>query len=625
MATTLIDIPYQAQVGTTHNDNGASKTEQHYQTSKTQELVKHTLTDNGLGGLGQFGSADYAGKTLTVRLVSLDAKTEGYKVDHEESTAFDSTGSNPATGSDARKGGEYSDISVSEELLAQSTVTVTYATEFAGDVAASMSFSPPVVTIDLCPYTTDYIVPNSTQFTWMGQVFQDVDGVLYRDRTATSVGIVAGQLNNSSGIATVTDYVVNGDASDFTLDSLWTVRQKWTTASIFGRTHSAPLKPGGWQLLVVDAQGNALTAQSDLYGVVSAPHVHGRIAHDTGIYELQFGDYVLDTSLTPEQKQEWWYSADDVGAVQPDKIWRPWPVDPTTLRFNYVAYSYLPLNSDVIGLDTVRLPPDGRVPQFRRSDYVVISHEGQIGPATLYAGQTIDCARTRLTRVYIVGANNALIESGWSADLDAGQVQITDVTGWSQPVRVLHRIEQQARAAEVQINGNITLSKPLTHDFPVGSVLSSALMVGTQRARVGAVFSQATWTGEWSSALIGTKPLEQYSGTIVVTNDGAMTERWVFIIQNGSTTFDCIGEHLGKVGTGSINADFSPINPDTGKPFFVLPALGWGGAWPAGRILRLDTVGAIAPFAVIRCTQPSEAAGTRYEFGILTRGDIDRP
>jgi len=58
---------------------------------------------------------------------------------------------------------------------------------------------------------------------------------------------------------------------------------------------------------------------------------------------LQFGDYVLDSSLTPEQKAEWWYNAADVGVIEADKIWRPWPVDPTTLRYSSVAYFYLPL------------------------------------------------------------------------------------------------------------------------------------------------------------------------------------------------------------------------------------------------------------------------------------------
>lgn len=620
-----IEITFKAQVGTRRNTSGSNKTTSKYQTSKTQETVLHELTDNGSGGLGAFGTVNYAEKTLSVRLVELDSKTEGYKSDHESAAAFDATGTSPATGADTSKGGDYSDAAVGEQLLAQSTVRVTYATDFAGDVATSMTFSPPVVTIDLCPYTTDYVVPGSVQFTWMGQVFQDVEGVLYRGRTANSPGIVAGQINYSSGIALVTDYVVSGAATNFTLDSLWTVRQKWTTASIFGRTQSAPLKPGGWQMMVTDAQGNAITAQSDLQGNITAPHARGRIDHATGIYELQFGDYVLDTSLTPEQKLEWWYSADDVGAVQPDKIWRPWPVDPTTLRTTYVSYSYLPLNADVIGIDTVRLPPDGRVPMFRKGDYIVVAHEGVIGPADVFAGQTINCARTRLSRAYIVGATGALIETGWSADLDAGLMTISDVTGWAQPVTIVHRIEQMARASDVQINGDITLSKPLAHDFPVGSVVSSALMAKTMRARVAENFSQSAWTGVWSDTLIGAKPLEQYSGTIVVTNDGAMTERWVLIIQNGGTTFDCIGENLGKVGTGSINTDFAPINPVSGKPLFMLPALGWGGSWPAGRVLRLNVVGAITPFATIRCVQPSEAVGTHYQFGLLTRGDIDRP
>lgn len=619
-----IEVPNGAALssGSKKTTSGSTKTTTRYQTARHQEIVLHELTDNGAGSFGNFGTANYAGRTVNVRFVELDTTTDGYKSDHEDSSTFESSADG---GSNSKKGGDYADNAVSEQVLAASTVSVTYATGFAGAIQNQFGYAPPVVTIDLCPYTTDYIVPGSVRFTWMGQVFEDFEGVLYRGRTANSAGFVAGQINYSSGIATITDYIVSGAATSFTLDSLWTVRQKWTTASIFGRTQSAPLKPGGWQMMLTDAQGNAITAQSDLQGNISAPHARGRIDHNTGIYELQFGDYVLDTSLTPEQKLEWWYSADDVGAVQPDKIWRPWPVDPTTLRTTYVSYSYLPLNSGVINLDTVRLPPDGRVPMFRKGDYIVVAHEGQIGPASVSAGQTINCARTRLSRVYIVGATGALIENGWSVDLDAGLVTISDTTGWAQPVTVVHRIEQMARTSDVQINGDITLSKPLAHEFPVGAVVSSALMAGTMRARVSHLFSQSAWTSAWSDVVVGGAPLEQYSGTVVVTNDGALTERFVFIIQNGGVTYDCIGEHLGKVGTGSINTDFAPINPVSGKPLFMLPALGWGGSWPAGRVLRLNVVGAITPFATIRCVQPSEAVGTHYQFGLLTRGDIDRP
>ena len=616
------NVPAGLSGGTKKTTNGSSKTESKYQTERHQETVLHELTDNGAGSSGNFGTVNYVGKTLNVRFVELDAKTDGYKSDYEDSSTFEEGGTG---GSDSKKGGEYADNAVSEEVLAASTVSVTYATGFAGAVANQFSYAPPVVTIDLCPYTTDYIVPGSVRFTWMDQAFEDFEGVLYRGRTSTAPGYVAGQINYSSGIATVTDYVVSGSPTNFSLDSLWTVRQKWTTASIFGRTQSAPIKPGGWQMTLTDTQGNQITAQGDLQGVVTGQHVRGKVEHSTGIFELQFGDYVLDTSLTDEQKAEWWYSPDDIGAVEPLKIWRPWPVDPTTLRYNCVTFSYLPLDADVIGIDGTRLPPDGRVPMFRRGDYVVVAHEGVIGPASVSNGQTINCARTRLSRVYIENAQGSLIEDGWSVDLDAGLVSITDTTGWAQPVKIVHRIEQMARASDVQINGDITLSKPLAHDFPVGAVVSSALMAGTMRARVSHLFSQSSWTNAWSDALIGNAALAQYSGTVVVTNDGATTERWMLRILNGNTTFECIGEHLGNVGVGNRTTDFSPINPVSDKPYFTLPAIGWGGSWAAGNILRMNTVGAITPFAAIRCVQPSEAVGTHYQFGLLTRGDIDRP
>lgn len=618
----MTEIPYTPQVVSQRTTSGSIHSSSTYKTGRLQETVVHELTDNGSGGLGDFGTVNYAEKQLNVRFLDLSARTEGYKSEFEDASAFEQPGANSSS---SKKGGEYGDTSVSEQILAQSTVTVTYAADFASTVAGAYSYAPPVVTIDLCPYTTDYIVPGSVRFTWMGQVFEDFEGVLYRGRTPTAPGFVAGQINYSSGIATVTDYVVSGPATSFSLDSLWTVRQKWTTASIFGRTQSAPIKPGGWQMTLVDSQGNQITAQGDLQGVVTGPHVRGKVEHQTGIFELQFGDYVLDTSLTDAQKAEWWYDADDVGAVEPLKIWRPWPVDPTTLRYNCVTFSYLPLDADVIGIDGTRLPPDGRVPMFRRGDYVVVAHEGVIGPTSVSSGQTINCARTRLSRVYIENAQGGLIETGWSVDLDAGLVSIADTTGWVQPVKIVHRIEQMARASDVQINGDITLTKQLSYDFPEGSVVSSAAMVGTLRARVSHTFSQPSWTNEWSDAPIGGEALAKYSGTISVSNDGAMTERWFLRIKNGGTDFECIGEHLGNIGTGNINTDFAPINPVSGAPYFTLPALGWGGSWAAGNILRINTVGAIASYAVVRCVQPSEATGTHYEFGLLTRGDIDRP
>ena len=606
-----------------------------YNTSKTQDTVRHALTDDGAGTFGPDGSINYAGKTLNVRFVSLDSKTEGYKSDHEDAKAFETSsmsggGGDPGSTTRSAKGGDYVDAAVGEEILAASTVTVTYAETFATAQTHSMTWTPPPVTIDLCPYTADYIVPGSVRFTWMGHVFEDYDGVLVRDRTGANPGFVAGQVDYSSGVARVFDYVVGAgtSATTFTLDSLWTVRQNWTTASIFMRTQAAPLKPAGVVLNLADAEGNSITAMGDIDGTISGTHLRGKIDYQFGLLELQFGDYVHDTELTPAQKAEWWYSAADVGAVQAGKIWRPWPVDPTTLRYNSVSYFYLPLDADIIGLDPVRLPPDGRVPIYRVGSYVVIGHTGVVPAATYAANQTINCARTRLSRVYLVGADGQLITSGYTPNLDAGTIAVTDVTGWVQPVTVKHRIEQMARVADVQVNGTMKLTKALAHEFPVGSVVSSAIMAGNLRARALPVFDQQTWDGvTWSDIMVGNPAPSSYNDGAfppVVTNAGAMTERFALRVLTGGTDVEVIGQNVGNLGTFSRNTAIAPINPIAGVPYFTLPAAGWGAGWVPGNTLFLQTVGTYYPMAVIRATQPNEATGTDYAFEITERGDVDR-
>lgn len=598
--------------------------------SRTQETVEHILTDDRHGSFGALGTANYAGKLLSVRLVKLDSTSENYQNDFEEAASMqesiEGSGSSGGSTSSSSRGGAYGTTAVSEEILAASTVSVTYATTFASPQSHTESISPGIVTIDLCPYTTDYIVPGSVRFTWMGQVYEDFDGVIYRGRTASDVGVVSGQLDYSSGIARMTDYVVSGSPTNFMLNSLWTQRTLWMTSTVSGRTQSAPVAPSGFAMQITGIDGTQYVATAGNDGLVTGAGVRGKIDYLAGLFELNFGDFVLDSALTPAEKAEWWYSAADVGAVESGRIWRPRVVDPRLLRYNAVTYFYLPLDAEIIGLDPVRLPQDGRVPIYRVGSYVVVGHTGVVGPAALSAGQTINCGRVRLSRVQIVGSDGQLIQSGWTADLEAGTVTAQDVAGWVQPVRVRHRIEEMARVSDVQINGQLTITKSLTHEFPIGSIVSNALMTGTLRARVSHLFDQSTWTGRWQDTVDGSEALASYNDTlapIVVTNAGALSERWMLRFTS-TTNFDCIGEHVGVIGSGSVNTDFAPINPISGVPYLIVRALGWGLGWAPGNLLRINTVGAMQPYAAIRTVQPSEAAGTDYRFELTTRGNVDR-
>lgn len=381
-------------------------------------------------------------------------------------------------------------------------------------------------------------------------------------------------------------------------------------------------------LNLIDTTGAALTAVGDLNGNLTGAHMRGKIDYLTGVVELQFGDFVLDASLTPAQKAEWWYDAADIGAVQAEKIWRPWPVDPTTLRYNSVAFFYLPIDADLLGLDPVRLPQDGRVPIYRVGSYVVVGHSHTTGPVTVSNGQTINTGRTRLSRVRVTGADGAVINTGYLANLDAGTVTITDITGYVQPITIDDRIEDLVRVSDVQINGRLTFTRQLSHDFPMGSIVSSALIAGDLKARVSHLFDQYTWDGTtWLDATEGQQAVAAYNDAlapIVVTNEGALTERWALRFTS-STAFQIVGEHVGVIGTGSTGADCAPINPITSTPYFTVLSIGWGSGWVAGNILRINTVGALTAFAAIRTVQQGIAAGTDYQFELLGRGDVDRP
>ncbi len=607
--------------------SGSTKTETRYRTTKIQETLVHTLTDNGAGAFGGFGTANYAGKSLNVRLVSLDSTTDGYKSDYEESTAFEGNTGDASS----RKGGEYLDNALSEELLAASSLSVNYATGTASEIANTAGYAPPSVTIDLCPQTSDYVVPGSVRFTWMGHVFEDYDGTLIRDRSPGNVGFAAGQMNYTSGVATVTDYVVDGGPENFTLDSLWTIRQNWNTASVFMRTEVAPLKPTGFVMQLVDSQGNQITGTADVDGNVTGTHLQGRIEYQTGEVEMQFGDYVLDTALSDAQKAEWWYDAADVGAVQADKIWRPWPVDPTTLRYSCVSYVYLPVDASLMGIDPAALPPDGRVAFARPGDTCVVgvTHGGSAFAAS--NGMVYDVGHERLSFVQVLDdATGAEVLTGYTKDLDAGALTFTDVAGYPALVRVVGRTEVYRQIAEVRIDGKVRLTQPIGSVFGVDAVLSTALRQGDRFARVRNVFDQASWDGvTWLDAvdpLTGPAPatFKKDVNPPQIANRGAITERWALRIRSGGQLFDCIGEHLGQIASGSINEDFSPMNLAAGAPYFTLPAAGWGEGWVAGNVVFLDTVGAEFPIDLLRCTQPSSPVGVDDSFWLVQRGDVGR-
>ena len=341
-----------------------------------------------------------------------------------------------------------------------------------------------------------------------------------------------------------------------------------------------------------------------------------------GIATVQFGAWVSDASLTAPEKSEWWY---DAGNVVGGQIFRPVMVFPDTARFNAVAVSNLPLSADVLGLDPVRLPVDGRVPILRKGDVVVVHHTATTSPATVSNGQTVNLGRERIARMRVIGNDGNTIATGYSTNLDAGTVTFSAVAGYSQPVRIEHRIEDMALCSDAQINGDLAITRPLTHDFPLGSYVSSALLMGDLRARVSVFFDQQTFIG-WSDTLSGGAATGTYNRTqypVIVTNRGAIQERWEIVFTN-STTINVIGETIGQIVTGhAIVNDLAPLNPETAVPYFSIAKEGWGAGWAAGNVIRMNTVAANYPVWVARTALQGNPTQQSDQFTLGIRGDVD--
>jgi hypothetical protein len=300
---------------------------------------------------------------------------------------------------------------------------------------------------------------------------------------------------------------------------------------------------------------------------------------------------------------------------------------PDSLRITAVARTLLPLDRTILGLDTVRLPSDGRVALYRPGDVVLVHHTDAI---TLHDPQPealIDCGRARLARVELRdGAGDELPDDAFLADLDAGLVTLgAAVADAVAPLTLHHRVEDLVLLSDVAIDGELTLTRALSHDFPADETLvSSALIAGDLQARWSGLFEQTVWTGVWSDSPDGAVPDAQFNAVqypLQVTNDGAITERWRIQFTN-TTAFSVVGESVGGIAVGSPDQDCAPLNPATGKPFFRLPALGWGGGWSAGNCLRFNTYGNGQPFWLVQSISPGPAGADADRFRVQIRGDI---
>ncbi len=586
--------------------------------SKTVSKKAH---DNGSGAIVRggavIGSINYATGECTFITVA----------DYDYTVYSTSSSGSSGSGSGMSMSFNYNTSVVEATQSAPGQVIVTYAQ----DVVTSYndqtdSIAAPELVIDLCPASVDTVVAGSVAFTFGGSdYYDDGSGNLYRDKDSeTGVGTLAGTVNYSSGTATLTSYPATASVN-VTLSSLLTKDSSFTTSGYVFRTPGAPLRDGSLSLRTVLPDGTALSAVAATSGELSDTLVDGTVDAVSGVVRVRFGELVVAAGNESED----WYNAD---AVDDDgNIWKPSGVVPESSFYNCVIYSSLPLDADLVGIEPIRLPSDGRVPIFKSGMVAVVHHtDDELMPDSLTAGQVVTLARGDLALVMVTDQDGVTVdETLYTVDLDAGTITMADpldLSAYTQPLVAAHRIEDMVLISEAQINGYIATVGPLTHSYPATETqVSSALIFGDLAGRIIRSFTQKTWDSVWRDAISGDDTTAKYDDKnypFVLTNQGCIAQRWS-IKFTSATEFDVVGENLGVIASGTTGSSCAPINPATSVPYFSIDYQGWGSGWATGNCLRFDTSAANAPLWIARTTMQGAVQEPTDEFVLQIRGDAN--
>lgn len=488
--------------------------------------------------------------------------------------------------------------------------------------------------LDLSSGYDEQILTGSARFRVGNDTFLDRDGQLYRNvDPSNNSGIASGSIQYGTGQVEIESWTPNGD-NTVRLDSLTTTTDLPPMNQVSFRTPVIPIRPQSLTVVVASLEHGQLTLTTDENGVIETSLAHGKINHDTGFVDIYFYD---KTEITEANRAEIttkdWYDArmeyEEAGKTYINvPVW----IDGSSVRYNAIAYTYIPLDSEILGLSATRLPLDGRVPIFRVGDIGIVSSSKTQELPSHIAGQIYNLNHQRISWCELEDSQGTKVPFDmYVVDYDYGKVTLNgdfSLNTLVAPLTARYRYQDMGLIRDVQISGQLTFTKPLTHNYDAAdTIVGSALVIGDMQSRYTRKFVQQTWNNAWADEATGSGISANYNDAlypITVTNNGAIQERWA-IVFTGNETFYCVGEYSGRLTlSGSISVDYAPLNPVTGAPYFVIKKEGWGVGWANGNVLRFNTIAANFPVWVIRTVKQSEPAVLSDQFQIMLRGDIDR-
>lgn len=141
----------------------------------------------------------------------------------------------------------------------------------------------------------------------------------------------------------------------------------------------------------------------------------------------------------------------------------------------------------------------------------------------------------------------------------------------------------------------LELATPLANAYAIGNTLVSSVISLASVAGLWNAFTVNSASGNYDTTTMG---------NLVAHNKGAIEQDWTLTFI-GPEDFMVSGNLLGPLpAPGSLHADYAPINPATGTPYFTLRAVSWSGNFSANDTLTFHTSPAAIPLWYRRRVPP---------------------
>lgn len=183
------------------------------------------------------------------------------------------------------------------------------------------------------------------------------------------------------------------------------------------------------------------------------------------------------------------------------------------------------------------------------------------------------------------------------------KASVDAVTGNEQVVTVA--------AGGVSYVGNVATlvitTTPLSYSFAAANTRVASVYDAGDISGVVATFVKTSVSGTFDTA----------GNPITVDSIAGIEQNWT-VTFTSSTSFNCVGDVVGAVGSGNTSSAFQPTNANFSKPYFVIPAAAWGGTWANGNTVTFTTHPAAIPVWYKRVIPPgaNSLTGNKVVVGI---------